>query len=505
MSNLDPRTTPARSTHLLVMTTIVSLLGIGTADAATILVPTEQPTLQAGIDVAAPGDVVLVAAGSYSGSGNENLDFGGKDIELRSESGPAVTTIQGPGVPEDGIQPRAFQFLSSETPAALVEGFTIRDFHVIDTPVAPLGGGAVVIVGESSPTFRNCAFLGNSYSDGAGGAVYAEGALFEDCEFLDNVADSWNAGGSAGAISIRNGTLRRCEIRRNLAVEGQFGGGTGGGVSAGPDTVIEDCVIVGNQAAQGGGVSVTASSLGAPMENWISGTTIADNEAYAGASQLYFASATNVPGQRLYVSTSIIWGGEDCGPGDVQTFEEIGGVARLSFLCSDVDRTRVSGPMETVYGPHVIESDPLFCDPYQCGGAFGAGDYALQPTSPCLPGSSPCGALIGAIGDVCAPSNLPGNDARADGLLLQPPHPNPTRTGTQFVVSLEAAGHLRATVFDATGRRVAVVLDAQLGAGSHGVSWDLSGPMGGRVPAGVYNLRVTAAGTTQTARITIVD
>jgi hypothetical protein len=60
------------------------------AQAAIIHVPGDQPTIQAGIDAAVPGDVVLVAPGSY----HETITLR-EGIEVTSESGPAVTTIVG--------------------------------------------------------------------------------------------------------------------------------------------------------------------------------------------------------------------------------------------------------------------------------------------------------------------------------------------------------------------------------------------------------------------------
>ena len=52
------------------------------AFAATIHVPADQPTIQAGIDAATSDyDIVLVSPGTYM----ENIDFLGKSVIVRSE------------------------------------------------------------------------------------------------------------------------------------------------------------------------------------------------------------------------------------------------------------------------------------------------------------------------------------------------------------------------------------------------------------------------------------
>src|SRR5436305_458068 len=80
------RTGPAKVLRLALAAG--ALFGAATARANTIQVPTTQyPTIQSGIDAAAPGDDVVVADGYYTGSGNIDLSFGGKDITLRSASG----------------------------------------------------------------------------------------------------------------------------------------------------------------------------------------------------------------------------------------------------------------------------------------------------------------------------------------------------------------------------------------------------------------------------------
>ncbi|PAP77485.1 T9SS type A sorting domain-containing protein [Rubrivirga marina] len=87
----------------------------------------------------------------------------------------------------------------------------------------------------------------------------------------------------------------------------------------------------------------------------------------------------------------------------------------------------------------------------------------------------------------------------ANDLVLRPPAPNPARELVRLAYQTGRSGPVRLDVVDVLGRLVAVIEDAERPAGDHAASFDAS-----RVPAGVYVLRLQAAGVTRTRAITLV-
>jgi len=159
----------------------VMLLGFCVAVSAEVLrVPSEYPTIQAGIDASGDGDTVLVADGIYTGDGNRDLDFQGRRIELRSENGPEATIIDSEGSWFD--YHRAFYFHSGEGRSSVVRGIGVRGGVFAEFP-----GGGIRCEG-SSPTVIECIFEDNIGDLGAG--IYCEGGapLIVGNLFLDNLA-----------------------------------------------------------------------------------------------------------------------------------------------------------------------------------------------------------------------------------------------------------------------------------------------------------------------------
>jgi len=119
----DKRILPKWS--ILFISALTLLLFSSLSFAATITVPGDQSTIQAGIDAASDGDTVLVADGTYTGEGNKNLDFKGKAITVKSESGAENCIID---CENDG---QGFYFHSGEGAGSLLSGFTITNGNAV--------------------------------------------------------------------------------------------------------------------------------------------------------------------------------------------------------------------------------------------------------------------------------------------------------------------------------------------------------------------------------------
>lgn len=85
------------------------------------------------------------------------------------------------------------------------------------------------------------------------------------------------------------------------------------------------------------------------------------------------------------------------------------------------------------------------------------------------------------------------------GLRLDPARPNPFSRATTLAFELPAATHARLATYDATGRRVALLVDGQISAGSHVREWDARG-----LPAGIYLCKLETAVGSITRKMTLL-
>lgn len=308
-----------------------------TASAGTILVPQQYPTIQAGINAASDGDVVVVAAGTYTGAGNRDLNLMGKAITLRSASGPGTCIINAQATVND--QHSVFVISGGETRATVIDGFTITGGYSFN--------GAGVYVAHGDVTVQNCVITGNDCACWGGG-VYVESASqprFVNCRIVGNT--STDEGGGVFTVASGSPVFEGCVISNNSA---RIGGGI---CTFWGTTRFVDCIVASNTAEYYAG---GAYLWGGEMSN----CTVAGNSG----NMWEYGSAAYLGGNAA-ISNSIIWGN---GPGS-QLYD--GGTATVRYSIVEGGFVGVGNRAD----------DPRFVDPL-------AGDFRVSRTSPAIDAGS---------------------------------------------------------------------------------------------------------------------
>jgi hypothetical protein len=84
------------------------------------------PTIQAAVDASSNGDIVELTNGTFTGEGNRNIDYRGKAITVRSQSGDATSCILDlEGIPD--TTRRGFYFQTGEGAESVVRDLTIMN------------------------------------------------------------------------------------------------------------------------------------------------------------------------------------------------------------------------------------------------------------------------------------------------------------------------------------------------------------------------------------------
>jgi hypothetical protein len=191
--------------------TVIAVLSASLAHAAVIYVHSDSSmnTIQTGLNSCAPNDTVLVAPGVYY----ENLVWPStQGIDLVSESGASVTTIDGNG--SGSVIALATGVNSTTT----IKGFTITNGTGTPNPWGyPSGGG--IYCAWSSPTINENILKANIttyYGDGGGLYCVMSSPIIEGNTIEENFSDGW--GGGICCVYHSNPVIRDNVISENSSI-----------------------------------------------------------------------------------------------------------------------------------------------------------------------------------------------------------------------------------------------------------------------------------------------
>jgi FlgD Ig-like domain/Right handed beta helix region len=404
------------------------------------------PTIQAAVKAANDGDTIALANGTFTGEGNRDVDYSGKAIIIRSQSGnPTLCRINCEG--NETNPHRGFSFLSGEGDGAALFDLTVTGGYVTGTDPY---GGAVLCGPGTFPRIEHCIFRSNHASLGGGlmGDNFSWPRI-SNCEFILNTA---TAGAALGFRNSCSPVVGDCKIRENRSVWGgalffgdwdeeigengnvdvvsvraseQVGGAQASDATGelqtshidlklsvfqnnritgdGPGSAIyfdgppNSWLNIGIAAFLGNGGDAGVDRAGAiyfrghsVYQSYISFVTFAENDAGRdgdeGSCIVYAKGALEIVSCLMAANADspILCDGDEC--------------PDLVIECSDLFGNQTgdwTGCIANRYGVDGnFGEDPLFCDPP-------AGDFRLDTRSPCMPDSNICGYLVGAFAPYC--------------------------------------------------------------------------------------------------------
>lgn len=485
------------------------------------------PTIQAAVDSCLGGEIIELEDGIFRGDGNRDVNYLGKAITIRSQTGnreACIIDCQG-----SALDPhRGFLFITGEGAESVLQGLTIVNGYVAGQDTLRNRGGGVICAYASGPRMLNCAFCGNTAEGGGGGVHCRWGAAPEitDCLFAGNHTDV-----SGGGLSMAWGcsvTVAQCSFENNTAAAD--GGGVG--VYYDSEAALTACTLSGNSSLSassgGGGIACVYD----PVVT-ISECIFSDNSSPGYGAGIFFAfrASATVSHTTLFRNSSGTTGGGICIYGtsnvDIERCTFYGnatnainggaGIANLNctvtlsttIIAFSTQGVAVSGITPAtccdIFGNaggdwefgvagqlgingNICE-DPLFCNPDYMR------DLRLQQASPCAAENNPGCGQIGAWPIGCLVSDVNGDLGNTfPRVRLGSIAPNPfTRSvGVQLQVQAETrASGVSLGIFDLSGRLVRSLAEGGLAAGSHVLVWDGKDRSGIPVQAGAYFCRLS--------------
>jgi hypothetical protein len=327
--------------------------------------------LQSALAIAASGDQIWVAQGTYlpTSNGDRSVSFqlktdvaiyggfaGGETSLAQRDPVAHVTSLSGDLNGDDannhfGDNSYHVVFASGATSSAVLDGFTVSGGNANVNGDYHERGGGICLLSGSDVTIARCRVLDNRSSSNGGGVYVESNASFIDSRFEGNVSD---LGGGLAVLSPSDQIVSRCVFIGNAAARG---GGIDAGLGGSP--TVTNCLFYGNTATgyEGG----AAMNISSPAIRVVNCTVVGNHDASAGGG----AAVVNVIGSGSSIANSILYSNK----GSIGSQP-----SAVQVQCSSVAWCCVQGGHA---GAGNIDKDPQLHDVV-------GGDLTLAPTSPCI-------------------------------------------------------------------------------------------------------------------------
>lgn len=173
-------------------------------------VPQDAETIRTAIVWSVPGEVIVVAPGTYW----ENIDFTGKNVTLKSTD-PTNRVVVQSTIIDGGQRGSVLTFAGTETSSCILTGFTIRNGRATMGVGLDYGGG---ICGNGTRARIERNRIENNTARRGGGVWGCDGAI-QDNVIRSNEAIRDSESGSA--LEFCNGVIQRNEIYANFGERSQ--------------------------------------------------------------------------------------------------------------------------------------------------------------------------------------------------------------------------------------------------------------------------------------------
>lgn len=539
-----------------------SIVYILNLSATIINIPADQPTIQAGIDVAVDADTVLVQPGAFY----ENINYNGKNITVAS----LFLTTQNPSyISQTRIirdqNESIVTFGSGEDSTAVLSGFSISHGYAengggikcinnsnpkmiglcIMTNFAYVNGGGIYSH-NSNPTLENVTIDSNGASNNGGGIYCCSNSsiIISNSSILENTVNEFG-----GGIYCEDSTIlfTNVTIKNNMSIL-QGGGlfftnnstsvltdvilkynevyGLGGGICGMNNSDLEliNARIESNYAIMGGGIYCEDSDLilknilisendaeldgggiySKESNSIITNVTISENHITENGGGIYFwnSNPSLVNCILWNDSTNEIYFRVDSNPNTIT-------ISYSDIQDGEAGIVTYNGIVNWLDGN--IDLNPIFL-------GSGDHDFSLQDSSPCINAGSPdttglnlpeydlTGSyrIFGGRIDMGAyeNQNVVGVNENLFPLVtkLNQNHPNPFNPSTTIEFSIQNDSNIDVSIFNIKGQKIKTLAQNEFTKGSHSIIWNGDNESGKPVSSGIYYYQLIVNGKTEAMR-----